>query len=104
MLKGIPGYRGCYMRDDDLPKSGSYVLNLDSKNQSGTHWVSIYNNEYFDSYGLPSPEKLRGKKLVNKKRLQYASDTCGEWAVLYIILRSAKLNPYKICYEFFPRI
>jgi len=89
------------MRDDVLPSSGSYVLNLDIKSGQGTHWVAVYENEYFDSYGLPAPNKLSDKILVNKRKLQLARDTCGEWSCLYIMLRNLGVSPYKICYEIF---
>ncbi len=92
------------MKDENLPKSGSYVLNLDDMSGPGTHWVAVYEGEYFDSYGLPPPEVLKDKVMANSKRLQYARDSCGEWSVLYIFLRYAGLNPYTICYEIFPCI
>lgn len=63
----IPHFRGVFMRDD-LPVSGphhneSAVLNLDSRNGMGTHWVAykkLGNTvNYYDSFGnLPPPKEL----------------------------------------------
>ncbi|XP_050543419.1 uncharacterized protein LOC126906708 [Daktulosphaira vitifoliae] len=61
-LLKIPHFRGCYCRDN-LPKRSrhaeSMVVNLDSVNNSGTHWVCFSkigkNVNYFDSYGNLKP-------------------------------------------------
>lgn len=58
----IPYFRGVFMRDE-LPqrpyKKECGVINLDSSENSGTHWVAYakFNNyiEYFDSYGNLKP-------------------------------------------------
>lgn len=59
-------FRGIFMRDN-LPKSPKRnecaIINLDSVNGLGTHWVSYckLNNiaYYFDSFGnLPPPKEL----------------------------------------------
>lgn len=87
-------FGGCFSRDD-LPKplgTKYYIVNLDSKGGSGTHWVLVDNrrtNEciYFDSYGMPPPEEIlarmtnTGKKLVyNDADLQeLGSEQCGWW-------------------------
>ena len=44
------------MRNEVLPRTGCFVL--DELEDPGTHWVSVYNNEYYDSFGLPPPKKL----------------------------------------------
>lgn len=62
---GINDYRGVFSRDN-LPKKvelrGSYIVNLDSKDGSGTHWVACHVNRnekyYFDSFGLPPPKEI----------------------------------------------
>lgn len=56
--KHIPYFRGVFMRDQ-LPKRPrkieSGIINLDSSENQGTHWVAYAkkndNVEYFDSYG-----------------------------------------------------
>lgn len=87
------------MRDDNLPKSGVYILNLDDKMGPGTHWVCIYNNEYFDSYGLPPPKKLNHLMQVSTIRIQPENNNlCGLYACAYIMLRNANISAYDICY------
>ena len=61
-LFNIKNFRGVFMRDT-LPKkksksSESGIVNLDSNNSQGTHWVCFYDSIYFDSYGLPPPDEV----------------------------------------------
>jgi hypothetical protein len=58
-------FRGVFMRDtlDMLPnKQEIGILNLDSVENNGTHWVLWYKNckncYYFDSFGQGPPEEL----------------------------------------------
>lgn len=62
----IPHFRGVFMRDA-LPKRPRKIecgiVNLDSSDGTGTHWVAYYKNnnqkEYFDSFGnLPPPQEI----------------------------------------------
>lgn len=58
----INNFQGVFMRDT-LPKivnhKECFVMNLDSNDNNGTHWVCLYKNNnkkyYFDSYGLDPP-------------------------------------------------
>ena len=84
---------------DTLPsyaQTSYYVVNLDSSQQPGSHWIaikiseSIYKNEYFDSYGLGPPtvgfkKFMRYNCTYNSKRLQHSlSTTCAQWCIYYI--------------------
>ena len=89
------------MRDDQLPKSGCYILNLDDSSGPGTHWVAVYNNEYFDSYGLNPPKKLSHLNVVNTIRHQKLENTCGIWCCLFLLLRNNGISAYKISYNLF---
>ena len=62
----IRHWRGVFMRDD-LPADGAQkrergIVNLDSVEGAGTHWVAYDARPdrllYFDSYGLPPPAEL----------------------------------------------
>lgn len=64
--KDIPCFRGVFMRDN-LPfkpfKKECAVINLDSSDGPGTHWVAYYKKNnyvyYFDSFGnLRPPQEL----------------------------------------------
>ena len=84
---------------DTLPsyaQTGYYVVNLDTSQQPGSHWIAIKiskskcKNEYFDSYGL-GPPTVRFKRFMKynyiyiSKRLQHSlSTTCAQWCIYYI--------------------
>lgn len=63
--RGISDFRGVFSRDN-LPEKaelrGSYIINLDSQDGKGTHWVACHVNRnekyYFDSFGLPPPKEI----------------------------------------------
>lgn len=88
--KNIPHFRGVFMRDM-LPKRSKRIecgiVNLDSSNGNGTHWVAYYKNneniEYFDSFGNLQPPleiiKYLGSfiKYNHKQKQQYNSFNCG---------------------------
>ncbi|ELU13787.1 hypothetical protein CAPTEDRAFT_213857 [Capitella teleta] len=61
----IPNFCGVYLRDT-LPRKPKRnecgIMNLDSSNGMGTHWVAWHkkgqHKYYFDSYGLPPPTEM----------------------------------------------
>lgn len=73
------------------------IVNLDSKEGSGTHWVAlnkINNNEafYFDSFGdLPPPKEiinyLHGATIKYNVNRYQSSDTelCGQLALQFLL-------------------
>lgn len=85
---------------NDLPKSGvrrceSAIVNLDSKENSGTHWVAykkIGNDVvYFDSFGnlQPPPDLMKyfgvGSIKYNHKRYQeYNTFVCGHLCLKFL--------------------
>ena len=63
--KDIPFWRGIFSRDKlpDAPNERECgILNLDSSNGKGTHWVAWHKNKntkyYFDSYGIQPPTEI----------------------------------------------
>ena len=80
----------------------SYVINLDGSEERGSHWVSLFvdqfnNATYFDSYGQPPPDGndicdilpcfTSNPLIFNNKILQsIESDVCGYYCALFIIL------------------
>ena len=62
----IPKFRGVYMRDN-LPKKPHKeecaIVNLNTSNERGSHWVSYYKNGprriYFDSFGQITPFEIQ---------------------------------------------
>ena len=65
VAKDLPYWRGIFSRDT-LPKNPGVrecgILNLDTADGKGTHWVAWYKNKntkyYFDSYGLQPPNEM----------------------------------------------
>ena len=86
---------------DLLPKTKpsnvrAYIINTDSSNQPGEHWIGLYYYEnskeayYFDSYGLPPYheeileflKKTSNKWTFNNQQVQdWFSETCGLYCV-----------------------
>lgn len=76
-----------------------FVVNLDSSDKPGSHWVAILvspvhkiYNEYFDSYGLEPTAEIReylgGNYLKQCRELQSSESTvCGQWCMYYVWLR-----------------
>ena len=106
-------FRGVYARDllncsnQTFCRGPSvYVVNTDSSDKPGEHWVALYFNglgqcEYFDSFGLP-PRHLDIKMFIykhcrkfcyNKRMIQpLTSDTCGYYVIYYILMKSRGLS------------
>ena len=72
------GFKGVYAIDEinKIPVSDKmgFILNLDTSDQKGSHWVAIYIDakddnsvEYYDSFGNDPPERLmKGLKTMIK--------------------------------------
>lgn len=88
------------MRNESLPQTGAFVLNLDKKEGPGTHWVAVYLNEYYDAYGLPPPECLAHMKKYNIIQHQRPSTAlCGLYAIYFIYHRNRGCSAYDIWYK-----
>lgn len=91
------------MKDDTLPIDGSYILNLEERKRSGSHWCAVYNNnEYYDSYGLSPPEVLKHIQSFNRVQHQaLSSPLCGLYVACYIHLRNLGFSQYQVNYRVF---
>ena len=103
--RGVDNYRGTYNKDtlSNKPKADkSLVINLeDYFDGDGTHEVAIYNDsmtrdvEYFDSFGMRSPEgvyrvmKKLGKGIVYNSSMLHdiSSVLCGYYCLYFIVHR-----------------
>ena len=95
----IPYFRGVYMIDTIPHKprlSESAIVNLDSIDNPGTHWVCYFKNgdivKYFDSYGNLKPppqiqEYMKGYRILyNRRRFQrWNSEICGQLCLKYLM-------------------
>ena len=88
------------MKDDQYPSTGCWILNLDDRSGPGTHWTVVYNDEYYDSFGLPPPERLASRiSWYNHKQHQRDRPICGYYCIYYIRQRNRGLTRYDICYD-----
>ena len=81
------------MRNELLGIKKNYIImNLQTKNQKGSHWVSISksDNIYFDPYGvLPTKEVLKVLPNVKYNEIQIqpeGTEMCGQLS-LYVLYR-----------------
>ena len=93
MIVKVPHFKGVFMRDTlptDIDLNECGVVNLDSNQGNGTHWVAYYKNGniriYFDSFGLDPPNEVKKyigfPLLVQTYQLQKADDAiCGHLCV-----------------------
>jgi len=99
-------FRGASMRDT-LPgwvKSRECgIVNLDSIQNSGTHWTCYYRNKnkkyYFDSFGLDPPWELqkylgKGITISTFKVQEFNTEYCGQLCiiVLYLLNKNYKFE------------
>lgn len=99
----INHFQGVFMRDNlpNNPKDREVgIVNLDSSNGIGTHWVCYSKNKnnlyYFDSFGLNPPEEiinyLKGKdknKIIELSSFQiqkFNTHHCGYYCLLVLKL------------------
>ena len=95
----IKHFRGVFMRDELNNKAPwkveKGIINLDSKDGPGTHWVAYYKNgmlvKYFDSFGdlRPPKEVLNYFKkclvIYNKIAFQSFKDySCGHLCLAFL--------------------
>lgn len=102
----IFNFKGVFMRDElcgTIGRNESLVLNFDSSQGPGTHWVSLYscNNRcyYFDSYGFEPPVEVRqyctnADSYYNSFKIQHPNEViCGHYSI-YVIYSLSKGIPY----------
>ncbi len=101
VLKNENNFKGYFMLDEKLPGDGNFVLNLDDSSGDGTHWVCVFETEYYDSFGLVPPKCL--EKRIDwynvRQHQKINSKLCGLYCMYYIQCRNRGLTPYRICYK-----
>jgi len=68
---------------NDLPDQGSFLILLRTNSDIG-HWVAMYNDVWFDSYGLPAPEVIQERTHYTKQIQAYDRDYCGPFCILWL--------------------
>lgn len=89
--------------ESSIAISSLIIINYDSCDEPGSHWVAIFINkkqeiEFFDSYGmLPIYSSIRTKlnntfgktrPTFNLIRFQGNSTVCGQYCLLYLLLKA----------------
>lgn len=67
--------------------------------RGGTHWVCVYKNSYFDSFGIHPPPEIKNK-MYRDIQIQDPDDgKCGLYCILFIYF--AKKNNLEEFYKLF---
>lgn len=88
--------------ENSITKSSLFIINYDGCDEPGSHWVAIFINtkkeiEFFDSFGMlpiysSIVEKLdvfsNKKPTFNLFRFQGNSTVCGQYCLLYLLLKA----------------
>ena len=86
--------------EEPLNSPSITIVNLDSCDKPGSHWVAVYvpmngKTEYFDSYGNKPNEQFLFKLQQLKKEIVYSlfsvqglSTVCGQYCLLFLLMRS----------------
>ena len=77
----IQNFDGVFNKDSRQWVFNCGIINLDSTNGSGTHWV-CYVDSYFDPFGLPPPENSLFIKRYSTSQYQKKKDICSLWLLL----------------------
>lgn len=114
-------FRGVFSRDK-LPRhvntrrSSAYIVNTDSSDGAGKHWVAVWldgrgKGEYFDSFGLP-PQHREIERFIlrhshtcryNQRLLQdITSSACGLYVLYYVIMKSRGASLMRVLSVFDP--
>ena len=94
------------VKDINLSPGDRYIINLSSRNHSGSHWVAMQVNtpqevEYFDPYGLECFDNFIKKAIQEqnvmistfKKTIQDpSSQFCGLFCVAYLLCRELDIS------------
>jgi hypothetical protein len=105
-LSGQNGFLGVFsinklpQQVPSIPNKISFVVNLDSDNLPGTHWIAIirlnFVCEIFDSFGIVPPSEIQiwctkhsnNNWICNSKCIQDPTSTlCGVYCCLFITCR-----------------
>ena len=115
----IPDFRGVKMRDELPPEPRDQecgILNFETHDQSGSHWVAWYKSGnhryYFDSYGEPPPLELISYLKTHKEiseglpvirqsavTVQHYQNECGSLC-LYVLKKLSDKVPFSEILDF----
>ena len=89
-----------FNKDSRQWASNCGIINLDSNNGPGTHWVCYVDSFYFDPFGLPPPENILFIKRYNTSQYQKKiSVLCGYVCLFFIKKFQDGNSVYNILYK-----
>ena len=88
----IPNFKGIFARDEVMPRKHSpCIINLDSLENAGTHWVCCVPGVcalwYFDSFGMGFPQEFKSSKPVIWNSSQFQNNKsvlCGYYCLYFL--------------------
>lgn len=81
---------------------GPQILNLGNPTIGGSHWICIYNNKYFDPFGLIPPPQLNHLEWTPLQIQNPNAGYCGTYCVLYLYY--AKIGELDRFYNLFQNL
>lgn len=85
-------------------RNGSYIINLENHDESGSHWTALHKvgntYYYFDPFGMPPPQTLIDLLKCNPNNF-YFNDTqiqnvksilCGYYCLVYLFIMQSSNN------------
>jgi len=69
-----------YNKNDNSPQ----ILNLGNDIIGGSHWIAVYDNKYFDSFGFPPPPGLTHLEYIPFQIQDMDSKYCGQFCLLWL--------------------
>ena len=96
----IKNVDGVFNKDRRQWASNCEVINLDSNNGPGTHWVCYVDSFYFDPFGLPPLENIFFIKRYNTSQYQEKIPVlCGYFCLFFITKFQDGNSIYNILYK-----
>ena len=82
-------WRGVFASDQDIPKTGYAIINVDKSDESGSHWVAICDGIVYDSFGRKIknliPHLKNIKDIVDNDAEQTKKqEDCGQRCLAFI--------------------
>lgn len=88
-----------WLKDVDPNDKSAQIINLGNPTISGTHWVAMYDDMYFDPLGIVPPEKLDHLEWIPLQIQNQNFGGCGNYCILWLYY--AKIGEIDKFYDIF---